>query len=197
MKISFSYQQYLEKLNEKTGYSNLQPRERLLVAGAIVIIFFLVIFHFILNPMLETRKNLTLAVDRKKQELLDMKIMSQDYLSLKTKAGGVRDRLTRRQAGFSLFSFLDRQATKTGVKGQVKYMKPSTIVVDDSLNESVVEIKLEQVTLRQLVDFLKVIEPQEYVVEVKRLSVQESGKEKKYLDAVLQVMTFVLKGSAS
>ena len=74
-------------------------------------------------------------------------------------------------------------------------MKPSTVDVDDSLQESIVEIKLQKITLRQLTNFLEVLEPKEHVVNIKRLSIQESAKDKGYLDAVIQVMTFVLKGT--
>jgi len=189
----FEYQQFLLNLADKTGFAGLKQREKYLVAVSVFVIVFFIVIQFVVEPLLETRKQLTEVIGRKEQDLVAMKVMSKEYLSLKTRAGGVRGMLAKRPANFSLFSFLDQQATKTKVKGQVKYMKPSLIEVDDTLQESIVEIKLDKITLRQLVNFLKIIEPKKYVVVVKRLSIQENGKENGYLDAVLQVMTFVVK----
>lgn len=195
MMVSFPYRQFLLKLVEKSGYASLQQREKILVATSVLVLLIIVLFQFILEPLLESRKQLQAIVGRKQQELVEIKVMSREYLDLKSQAGGVKDRMSKRSPNFSLFSFLDKQATKTKVKGQVKYMKPSSIDVDDLLQESIVEIKLHKITLRQLVNFLEVIEPEEHVVFVRRLSIQESGKEKGYLDAVLQVVTFVLKST--
>lgn len=193
--LSFPYRKYIDKLIQRSGYSNLQRREQLLIGVAALLLLSIILFQFMVQPLLESQKRLRRAVSRKQQELVKIETMRQEYMVLKTKAGGVQARLSRRARGFSLFSFIDEQATETKVKGQVKSMKPSTNDVDDVLQESVVEIKLSQITLRQLVSFLTAIESEENVIVVKRLSVQKNSKEKDYLDVVLQVMTFVFKGA--
>ena len=97
-------------------------------------------------------------------------------------------------ASFSLFSFLDKQAEGAGIKELISYMKPSTVEGDEDLQESIVEMKLQQISLKQLVDFLKLIESPEKVVSVKRISIQESGKEKGLLEVIMQIVTFVNNG---
>ncbi len=76
----------------------------------------------------------------------------------------------------------------------ISYMKPSTVEGDEDLQESIVEMKLQQISLKQLVDFLKLIESPEKVVSVKRISIQESGKEKGLLEVIMQIVTFVNNG---
>ncbi len=70
----------------------------------------------------------------------------------------------------------------------------ATVEGDEDLQESIVEMKLQQISLKQLVDFLKLIESPEKVVSVKRISIQESGKEKGLLEVILQIVTFVNNG---
>ena len=65
---------------------------------------------------------------------------------------------------------------------------------DDNLNESMVEMKLQRITLNALVSFIMLVESEENVVSIRRISVQESGNEQGYLDVILQIITFELKG---
>jgi hypothetical protein len=58
------------------------------------------------------------------------------------------------------------------------------------LRESRVDMKLQKITLKDLVRFLKGVESYEKVVSVNRISIQEHGKEQGYLNAVLQIVTF-------
>jgi hypothetical protein len=51
-------------------------------------------------------------------------------------------------------------------------------------------MKLEQITLKQLVDYLYRIESPEQLISIKRISIKENKGESGYLDAVLQVLTF-------
>ena len=99
----------------------------------------------------------------------------------------------RRDAGFSLFSFLEQQADTVRVKNRVTYMKPSTIDLDEGLQESAVEMKLERITLRQLIDFLDKVESVDKVVLVKRLAVQKNKKDNNVLDVVATIVTFEKK----
>ena len=73
-------------------------------------------------------------------------------------------------------------------------MKPSTSEVDDILDETMVEMKLQQVTLEALVNFLRLVESEENVVFIRRLSIQESGDKQGYLDSIMQIVTFEVKG---
>ena len=117
--------------------------------------------------------------------------MRQDYLLVKKEEGGIKERLAKRAKNFALFSFVDQQAEQAKVKGKIKYMKPTLLEGEGALRESQVEMKLQEATLPELVVFLKYIESNENVVSLRRISIQESGKEQGYLDVVMQIVTFV------
>jgi hypothetical protein len=74
-------------------------------------------------------------------------------------------------------------------------MKPSTTEGSDTeLTESMVEMKIQEIPLEQLVNFLQAIESPENVVSIKRISLQQSGQQNNALDAILQIVTFVDNG---
>ena len=69
-------------------------------------------------------------------------------------------------------------------------MKPSSIEGEDTLNETMVEMKFQLISLEQLVGFLRLVESEKNVVFIKRISIQENGTEQGSLDAILQIVTF-------
>ena len=68
-------------------------------------------------------------------------------------------------------------------------MKPSEVADDGPFKEILIEMKLQGVTLKQLVQFLKRVESPENTVALKRISIQENKKEEQTLDVVLQVIS--------
>lgn len=186
----------IDRLREKSGFDKLEPRERLVIGGGIAILVCFVFLQFVLAPYLTASKNLDRSLANRKADIVELKLLQQEYRNLQEQAGGIRKQLETRPPNFSLFSFLDNQASAAAVKDFISYMKPSTAENSDGdLIESLVEMKLQEIGLKQLVDFLQRIESPENVVSIKRISVQESGKQENSLDVIMQIVTFVDNGS--
>jgi general secretion pathway protein M len=162
----------------------LSKRERYLVTAASLVVAGFVLFHFVLSPFLERMATLRAGIESRGKSLREMAEMSHRYREI-TDASMTRSRMVgKRSKGFTLFSFLERAAGESSVKDRIKYMKPSS-----SPHESMVEMQMEEITLKQLVDYLQRIEYGDGLVQVKRISVRESRKETAYLDAVMQVVS--------
>ena len=170
---------------------NLNKREKIAVTGAAVFLALFTITQFIVIPVYEKRETLMQQVSVKKDTLLDMKILRSEYLIMKEKLDASQQGLKKRPANFTLFSFLDRLAGDTGLKDHIAYMKPSTSIKEESgLKISRVELKLQEVTLKDLTAYLFKVETSKNMVIVKRLSITKTGKDTGLVSAVLQVETF-------
>ena len=77
-----------------------------------------------------------------------------------------------------------------GVKEKIKYMKPSTSKGTGPYKESMVEMKLEGITLEQLAGYLHRVELPQKAIIIKRISVKENVREAGSLEAVLQAITY-------
>ena len=183
----------LQDIWHKSGVDKLSSREKWAVFGGIGFVLCFLVVQLVVAPVLDARSNLQKSIARKKQELIEIKNLQQEYRTLKSKEGTIQARINQRGPGFTLFTFLDQQANEAKVKKQIKYMKPST-VDGDELNEAMVEMKLQQIPLRDLIDFIRLIESEENVVFIKRFSIQESSDVQGFFDAILQVVTFEKKG---
>lgn len=162
----------------------LSKRESYLVTAASVVVAGFVIFQFFLSPFLERMATLRAGIEARGKSLREMSELSHRYREI-TDASRDRGRLLGKRAqGFTLFSFLERAAGESSVKDRIKYMKPSS-----SPHESMVEMQMEEITLKQLVDYLQRIEYGDGLIRIKRISVRESRRETEYLDAVMQVVS--------
>lgn len=170
---------------------NLNKREKIAVTGAAVFLSVFIISQFIIVPVFEKRDGLRQQLTDKKNIQLDMKILKSDYFTMKGRLESSRQGLKQRPGNFTLFSFLDRLAGDTNLKDHIAYMKPSSTVKEDSgLKISRVELKLQEVTIKDLTSYLFKVETSENMVIVKRLSITKTGKNTGLISAVLQVETF-------
>lgn len=183
----------LQDIRLKSGIDKLNSREKWVLIGGIVFVLCFLVVQLVVVPIIDARIDLQKSIDRKKQELIEIKELQQEYRTLKSREGTIQARINQRGAGFTLFTFLDQQANEAKVKKQIKYMKPST-VDGDELNEAMVEMKLQQIALSDLIGFIRLIESEEDVVFIKRFSIQESGDAQGFFDVILQIVTFEKKG---
>lgn len=182
------------KIRAKSGVDQLSAREKLVLAAGLLFLFGFLLFQFFVFPYMDARKQLLRSIQRAEGELVEMQLLQQEYGELRQQEGGIKAHLAKRPKDFTLFTFLDQQAAGAEVKQQIVYMKPSAVEGEGEFSESLVEIKLKDVDLEHLVQFMKMIESEIFVVSIRRLSVQTSTKEQGLLDAILQIVTFVEAG---
>lgn len=183
-------------IREKSGYDQLDTRQKglLLLTAGFLLIF--IGYKVLVSPYIDSRNRLLHSVQRRQAELQEINKLRQEYRLVKKEEGGIKERLAKRPDNFALFSFVDKQAEQAKVKEKVKYMKPSLAEGNGMFRESFVEMKLQETTLAELVAFLQLIESEDNVVSLQRLSIQESGKGQGYLDVIMQIVTFVAESEA-
>ena len=170
----------------------LTPKDRrALVIGISALALFLLV-QFVLFPLLDKRKRLNRGISIRQKGLVEMQEMQSRYAQLSRQSNTLEQLVSRRSGEFGLFSFLEKMAAEAEVKENIAYMKPSDATGDGELQQSMVEMKLNAINLKQLVSFLERIESPENIVELKRISIQENKKQEGTLDVIMQVICLVL-----
>lgn len=165
-------------------------REKYLISAAAVSIGIFCLFQFVVFPFFDTRRRLQRGVSAKKDALNEIAQLSSEYNRYRRSSQNIQQIITNRRKGFTLFSFLESKAGEAGIKEYIKYMKPSISKEASLYRESMVEMKLEEITLNQLVAYLYRIESRDNVVSIKRVSIKKNKKKPGYLDTILQIVTF-------
>jgi general secretion pathway protein M len=169
---------------------NLNRRERygVMLAAGVIVIFLIAVF--IIEPFLSRSANMKNSLQTKADMLVEMQRMQSEYNSLTQQATMSISRFQRRPKGFTLYSFMARLAGESGIKDRISYMKPSKTAQKNSPYKiSRVEMKLDEITLEQLANYLYGVETSQNMVQIKKISISKKDREQGLLTAVLQVET--------
>jgi general secretion pathway protein M len=168
----------------------LNKREKYIVYGAAGLIVILIIIQFIVTPFFERKERMKRNLQAKITMLGEMRQWQSEFKALKKNTQISKSRFARRQKGFTLFSFLDNLAGTAGIKDRISYMKPSKTAQKDSTYKiSRVEMKLDEITLNQLLTYLHGVETSENMVDIKKLSITKKDKKQEFITVVMQVET--------
>jgi len=167
----------------------LSARDRTALGVGGTVLLFFVLFQFVLVPLAHRRQRLKSALIHRQQGVVRMEEMQARYRALNRQSDSLARRLEGRPPGFSLFSFLEKQAAATSVKKHIVSMKPSTPSEEGPFTQVMVEMKLRTLGLQQLVAFLKRVESPENLVAIRRLSIRENSRKPGSLDVTVQVVT--------
>jgi len=96
------------------------------------------------------------------------------------------------QKGFELPAFLESITTQLHLAEKVAAMKQELLQPDSNYCETVVEVKLENITLRQLVDFLLKIKSSNRFLRIKSLYTKKNTSNPDLLDTAIQVSALKL-----
>ncbi|UCH21756.1 MAG: type II secretion system protein M [Deltaproteobacteria bacterium] len=171
----------------------LSKREKYAIWVASALIGLFAITQLIVVPLLDKRNRLIRGIQVQTEAYQDMLKLKNEYETLKKRADTATKSITAREKGFTLFSFLDQLAGQAGLKDNIAYMKPSMSVQENSpYKTSVVETKLQTVTLERLTAYIYMIETSRNMVKLKKLSISKKGQQAGYVDAVLLAETLEL-----
>jgi general secretion pathway protein M len=168
----------------------MSNREKYFVGFAVVIIVGVVLYQFVYAPFVDGKRSKVNQIATKRGQLEEMVAMQGEFRALREKTQSVQRMAGDKDKGFTLFSFLEKLAGNTGVKDKISYMKPSTSVQKETqVALSLVEMKLQGVDLKKLMEFLYQVETSPNGVFVRGVSLTKTGKDKKLLTAILQFET--------
>ncbi len=169
---------------------------KILILGLIFVILFLG-YQLGVEPVFKKRNDLARILSQKQIALEEMFLLQQKFFAISNSYDGKIKGLSNRNKNFSLFSFLDLKAQQSDIKENVVYMKPFTKKIADSLYvRAIVKIKLNEVYLKEFIDFLYLIESSKNGINITSLSLSKAGKNKKKLDAIIETQTLVQKEKA-
>ncbi|MCA1794050.1 MAG: hypothetical protein ABR534_04175 [Desulfotignum sp.] len=173
---------------------HLSTREKnTIVLGSLLTLVFLAV-QFIYLPLVDKKKDLE-RISRVEQETVRQMVqLHEQYRDLTGEPDMEQTILAARPRDFTLFSFLDSEAEKSGVKKNIDYMRPFSQDMDDgTFLISKVRLKLKNLYLNDFIDFIKGVETSDYGVSVISLSLSRTGDQATMLEAVLEARTLVQK----
>lgn len=167
----------------------LSKREKYSIYAVSSLVCLIVLIQ-LLSPLIEKRNRLIRAIPVKSGQLEEIQLLKLKYDAMNKGAELANVLFSKREKGFTLFSFLDKLSDKAGIKNNIVYMKPSTSADKNTgYKTSIVAMKLQAITLKELTSFLHRVETSKNIVYITRLSISKTGKKEHSINVLLRVET--------
>jgi len=174
----------------KTFWEKLDAKQRKLVAGAAIFVLIALILEIVVFPFWEAKAKLTKAIQVNQKKLNEMSKLDAEFTLQEAAMAKIKRSMSARSADFTLFAYLEKKATQANVRGRIKQMNSSKGIQFVSLEESLIDMKLEKITIKQLTDFLYFVESPADLVRIKKITINKMKESPEYLSAQLQISSF-------
>jgi len=164
----------------------LNPRERTIVTGGIIVIVVVAVWFLFLSPYFNTMDRLERKIVSLERNVSEATQMREQILRLR---GQLATAGQLRKGGRPLFSQVESLTEQTGVREQLLSMRPQPATVQGDFRQQLVEIRLESISLAQLVKLLHAVEYRSGGVQVKSMRVKPRFEDRSALDVNMVLMS--------
>jgi general secretion pathway protein M len=175
---------------------NLGARERLFVIGGVAALLLIILYAMVIDPLMKQSVQLDRQIVKAQHDVQELYTLQRQYQAYQQVLDDINAKL-RRQKHFAIFSHLEKLAGDTGIRSKILYMKPTVSTPSDAYEEESVEIKMEGVTLEQLIRYLYQVENSPQFLKIKRLYIKPRFDNRQLLTATFRVSTFTPKKGAA
>ena len=165
----------------------LTRREKLLAVSLMIFITTWSIYTIGVKPAFARIETLNRIIFQKQQELENLRARSKEYILLRNSFDNLRIKVASQQKTFELLPFLESLIEECGLTKNVATMKQQVLSIDTNYSETIVEVRLEKLSLRNLVDFLGKVESSKVLARTKSLYIKRNATNKDLLDSVLEI----------
>ncbi len=174
----------------KAFWEKLDEKQRIMVAAAGSLVLLILILQLAVVPFWRAKTKLTKSLTANQKKLEEIRLLDAEFTAQEDAMAKIKNVMSTRGDDFTLFAHLERKAAQANVRGRIKQMNSSKGVKSISLEESVIDMKLEKITIKQLADFLYYVESPADLVRIKKITVSKMKESPEYLNAQLQLSSF-------
>jgi len=169
----------------------MSGREKKLVAIGGGAIGLFIIYQFALTPLFGYYERLGEEIPKMRDDLLTARRVRKRYAALDREIKSIQERLDQRAKEFNAHDFLGSTlAGREGVQGNVDDINVSVREASEGYQEEVATVKLRDVPLSKLVNYLYAIEHSGQLITVRELTIKPDADNSTLLDVTFDACTF-------
>jgi len=169
--------------------SRLNPRERtFILVGAVVLLFFVIFLGLSLSHRGGRSKKTSL--DQLSDQRMQFEQAVQEYAQIKPVVDIVDQRVAQRPADFDLYNKVNELIETTTIRPFVLKMDPGSVEGKEFLDEDYVDLNLQKIDIRMLVNFLTQVEQLPGLVRIGQLTIKTRMDNTKTLDVVMRISSY-------
>ena len=174
----------------KERWQQFSQRERIIVAAGGAIVAAALVFLLVVDPLLTSIDKLDRQARKKTKDSQELALLAQDYAVKQARITKLEARMPSPPTQFSLLAFMEEATTSVKIRDRIVGMQPQAPMVVQGYQETSVDLRLDGVTLPQLLALLVAIEKAPYDVQVHHLQMKPKYDNPVNLDATLRIVTY-------
>jgi hypothetical protein len=163
-------------------YQKLEPRERVLVQIASALVALFIVFNLIYLPIQGALVGLGGRVQERQHDAVEVARMMRAYQRLRVDLATMRTRTVAASGDFSLFSVVEQALTRAPGKDKIGSITPAEKTLPGGMTQYSVELKLNALSLPQVVDTLYGLSALNVPVTVSTLHVTRRSQDQHTFD---------------
>jgi general secretion pathway protein M len=174
----------------KERWQHFSQRERIIVATGGAVVAATLVFLLIIDPLMATIDKLDRQARRKVKDSQELALVAQEYVIKQARIAKLEQRMPIPPAQFSLLAFMEEATTTAQIRDRITGMQPQAPIVVQGYQETAVDLRLDGVSLPQILALLVAIEQAPYDVQVHHLQLKPKFDNPVNLDATLRIVTY-------
>lgn len=174
----------------KERWQHFSQRERIIVAAGGAVVAATLVFLLIIDPLMATIDKLDRQARRKVKDSQELALVAQEYVVKQARIAKLDQRMPIPPAQFSLLAFMEEATTTAQIRDRITGMQPQAPIVVQGYQETAVDLRLDGVSLPQILALLVAIEQAPYDVQVHHLQLKPKYDNPVNLDATLRIVTY-------
>jgi general secretion pathway protein M len=171
-------------------FQRMSSRERALMGAAVATACILGFYTLVWEPLTENRVRAERLIESRQDDVAEIKRMRLEYMELLTRLEVSRNIIDTKNidSDFSLFPHIESTVSAVlGGREKIRSMSPKTKAINDAYREEAVELRLDGITLDQLVDMMVRIEKGKHPLRVTRLQIKKRRRDTQQFDVMATV----------
>ena len=174
----------------KERWQHFSQRERIIVGAGGALVAAALVFLLVIDPLMATMDKLDRQARRKAKDSQELALVAQEYVVKQARIAVLEERMPVPPAQFSLLAFMEEATTTAQIRDRIVGMQPQAPIVVQGYQETAVDLRLDGVSLPQLLALLMAIEQAPYDVQVHHLQMKPKYDNPVNLDATLRIVTY-------
>lgn len=174
----------------KERWQQFSERERIIVAAGGAVVAAALAFLVIIDPLMATIDKLDRQARRKAKDSQELALVAQEYVVKQARLAKLEQRMPSETAQFSLLAFMEEATMTAQIRDRIVGMQPQAPIVAQGYQETAIDLRLDGVSLPQILALLVAIEQAPYDVQVHHLQMKPKYDNPANLDATLRIVTY-------
>lgn len=165
----------------------ITSRERRLAIGLTAVIGVWGLYTLAIRPARERVRTLQRVLPEKQAQLQDLLAKCAEYTALQNDLGQLQAKMAAQEADFQFLPFLETMIARHRLDRHVVAMQRDIMELQPGYSEVVVTVELQDISLKQLVDFLSAVEASRAVTRVGSLHIRKDPTNEALIDSTVAI----------